>query len=96
MIYGPHKAKRLTWDQFRMYWTLKFLDLFGLRKCDHWSTFSCPHCSEISMDDERTLLWRGPSRPHTSMECMGPVHDWEEQHQCDNCGTVYNFTNSDY
>lgn len=96
MIYGPHPAKRRTWEQFKVYWLLRIQDLLGLREADHWSTSGCPHCSEFTCEDEWGLLYRSKGRPHTSMECVGTVHDWDERWQCGNCGTVYEFVNSDY
>jgi len=72
-----------------------------LRGKKRWrfSSYACPVCGEFSDEDygqeSSTMLECTPpiSNPYYSYEFGVDGSDWEETHQCNECGTVFRFTN---
>ena len=57
------------------------------------SGYNCPECGAESNED--TFIESFNSRPVLHPDYWN-CHEWEERHKCWNCGTVYEFINSNY
>lgn len=90
-VFKPRKAEPRTFQQ----WAQFFLFRLGISKPDHKSSYSCPICGEFSAE-EATLLSVGQyhHNDYYAYEFGVDGGDWIEEHQCERCGTVYEFQNS--
>jgi hypothetical protein len=85
----PRKPSRRT---LRQWWTWLLFKV-GYHKPSYPSSYGCHVCSEHG--DENTVLHYGASEYdyRASCEFGGNQTVWMEEHQCENCGTVYEFWN---
>lgn len=60
-----------------------------------YSDYQCPKCGRWS-DDDITLVERSPAEYNYGKACEfgGTPLDWTETHKCPDCGTEWEFDNS--
>lgn len=89
----PRKASLRTlsqWVQFALY-------KIGYFEAPKYTGYCCHICGTHPDDDypSSTMLYmsKPANNPWYSYEFGVNGCDWEEEHQCENCGTVYSFSN---
>lgn len=94
--FEPRDAKKRSFIQwlnyiYALYYNWKNETRHGL--------YVCPICGEYGCDDYPSRTMLNMTRPvynsYYAYE-FGVMDgaDWEETHQCENCGTVYSFSNA--
>lgn len=89
--FEPRPAERRTCSQWYEFIKNSFYNFTGKQVTDHIE-YGCPVCGEDADTDYPSDTMLSLTEPVPSFWCSAG-YVWDEEHQCQNCGTVYEFSN---